>query len=241
MSAVQTALNILEIFEDILLHMSSTDLLRATQVNKMFKSTIDSSIYLQRALFLQPGNTRDKNDQRIEPQINTMLLPCLGRLYDGHEVQSGNAWEGRLQGLSSMDGFEIPGCRHLALPLTVRRPDEYRESNLPDAGDGSWRKMLLTQPPCTVWVTLPDPELPDDETQFIVVAMEGPGMRDLVEMLKRVYCKGDLEGLKTMEMRVAHPRGGVRRCVQCSDAGKNKDSSNSAAWQLLVILDGVFV
>ncbi|CZT23993.1 uncharacterized protein RCC_09710 [Ramularia collo-cygni] len=155
-SAASRVFNIPELLEIILLNLQSKDLLLSQRTARSFHSTTQGSIKLRRKLFLEPdwnleGRVFDAykpgNRPGRKPENNRLLLKAFPGCYptitlvilrDGISAggQSTFSSLGRREEWSWDVCMSFPADRLPDVPAAVLRPE------------ASWRKMLLSQPPC---------------------------------------------------------------------------------------------
>ena len=148
------------ILENILIQLPTEDILLAQRVNKAFKATVELSINLQQALFLAPKPASQHGEPTIA-ELNPLLPWPQGRNIDDIRLTP-------LYFLTSLNRLVLPpleerdviGGDPRQLVLRVHAEHEvnikpsYRRSNARmELSDVSWRKMLVTNPPCRLQLT----------------------------------------------------------------------------------------
>ena len=157
------ALGIPELLETILLNLGPRELLLSQRTCRTFRDTVQCSIRLKRKLFVEPDWTLEgqqfqpysiSNFPGSRPENNRLLLRAFPGCYptirlDMHPT---NSRVGR--GGAQQTSFTFGGRRDseqwtwdvcISFPA-VRIPDLNPAVLYPEA---SWRKMYLSQPPCT--------------------------------------------------------------------------------------------
>lgn len=122
--------NTTELLENILIQDDSTiDVTRARQINHFFRAVIDQSKALRRVMFLEPEPACETVmihhpgfdlDPLGTPKIVTKLHPAISLSKDHRDLRD-----------DFQDRF------HITLPPELWKP-------------GSWRSMLICQPPCKI-------------------------------------------------------------------------------------------
>ncbi|KAH8158745.1 hypothetical protein CIB48_g9511 [Xylaria polymorpha] len=120
-SAVQTVLDIPELFQLILLQCDIRTLLTSARcVNHLWHNVIDSTPALQEALFFRPTTREDG----FEPTLNPLLVETFSIFFNG-EAHTRKSFE--------------------KLPLAKDGENGGRDAFM--RKDASWRRMLVRQPP----------------------------------------------------------------------------------------------
>ncbi|KAK5713775.1 hypothetical protein LTR17_017459 [Elasticomyces elasticus] len=129
-----------ELLECILIHLDNRTLLLSQRVNSTFQATITTSIHLQRKLFLRPESTSagsTSSPKTPNKRFNPLFLDEFGR-----SLPRIKAVDRSRSGKKHT--FFVNRKRKLILESTTSRPAKAADMK------GSWRKMLLTQPPTPV-------------------------------------------------------------------------------------------
>ncbi|KAK5681083.1 hypothetical protein LTS10_006843 [Elasticomyces elasticus] len=129
-SAAHEAFAITEMLEQILLDLSTADLLQAQQVNKRMRDVIDDSTALQQKMFLLPN---------IGAQFDVLSVGCVVRSFRPMKREPGIS----IRCAQAFPITRIPECQ------TNRRLHSVQArfvQPLPRPGDRV-RRMLITQPP----------------------------------------------------------------------------------------------
>lgn len=150
-SAVDQALHLPELLEQILLHLSQQDLLLSQRVSLAFRNTIVSSHRLQRALFLVPDWKLEgggplagvRSLRASRPENNRLLLRAFPGCYPTVTlviVHDQNA-----------TGEKSANSVHRSWDVCISFPSHGRPNTSPAVlyPEASWRRMFLSQPPCT--------------------------------------------------------------------------------------------
>ena len=154
----ETALDVTELLEHILLFLPMSDLLRAQRVSKYFRDTILHSQCLQEALFLRPRGV----------WIDQTTLPELNSLFAHHtavEYQNiGFPHKGTLYYMSAPQRILVPNPDHLIedkgygtwhLDVSIQNLDPVLGKDiipLPASDGGSWQNMYMSNPPCQIHI-----------------------------------------------------------------------------------------
>ena len=153
----------------ILLELEMKDILFAQRVSRHFRSTINRSARLQRALFLDPEVFDGKSKPRFNPLLQKKIssIPIYVETCSDRDLYFVRHFPGknRLALEASEPVFATTsGSYHRdnADPLVYLGFDEVFSSYPSDdawyrsfaAPTASWRRMLLTQPPCPVWIEI---------------------------------------------------------------------------------------
>lgn len=151
-----------ELLEHILLDLPMRDLLLAQRINKRFKHLIDDSIAIQRALYFTPSLATTADGEAVVPIINPLLqnqmrvasAPVISTIFgfvrrplifsvDAVIVSYDTSDPGKpptFEAAISITDF----CRHTH-PSIVGVSEATK-----CFPQGSWRRMLATQPPCAL-------------------------------------------------------------------------------------------
>jgi hypothetical protein len=169
--------NTAELLEKILLELPMVDLVvRIPRVSKVFKATIDGSIQLRRALFLEPTAPSDhEGDIRLNPLLlSPRFINSLGvsirhpyRLLDDYIIiifphQPPHRKVNCIQfekARTELDWFR--GSKQLRITIQVRDGEQLLVLDTNDPitplplgysaiNKGSWKQMFLTQPPIAI-------------------------------------------------------------------------------------------
>ena len=151
-------LNTVELLENILLFLPTSDLLRAQQVSRSFRNTIFHSRRLQEVLFLRPRI--DQNLQTPLPELNPLFANHAALGYGG----IGFTDEGIHYYMSAPQRILVPnpiptirekgyGHWHLGISIQDLDPALAEDSlTLLSTEEGSWKSMYLSNPPCDIHV-----------------------------------------------------------------------------------------
>ena len=141
MSAKEQALSTIELVELVLKQIDMKSLFRCQSVNKLFNRTIKQSSHFQRALFFQVINKTISVDQ--EPVMNDLLFPVSARVFHGYRA--------RYRVFCDLSPYG-DGRAQAGLWLHINTADLHITSLRDD--QGSWKSMLLCQPPCAVYISI---------------------------------------------------------------------------------------
>ena len=134
-----------ELFERILYYLPMIDLLRVQSLSKATKTLVDDSPLLQTALYFKAAPIHANNIELVHPLQNRMCLPYRGRNYNNFRiVRSAYGAQGTLAetAIECVDG-------KYELGILVRPKNAWRGYDKPNIkSEGSWRRMLVTNPPC---------------------------------------------------------------------------------------------
>lgn len=212
-SVTEKALGIFDLAETIIRHLSPRDILRAARINKNFASVVQHSVYIQRLLFLRPTAPYTPTGKRIEYTSNPLFDLAT---FAGHRISLKH---------NDLSYYPCPSielvnsdCEHTALLVTAR-PNDGR-SSLQHTYDGqvssgSWEGMLLTQPPCDVWLEIRDLGIGYHQQFNLWVVLAKPTMGEMVDVVRRVYETGVLDGLKLVPRQEWKSGYWVPPCRQC--------------------------
>lgn len=116
-----------EIFEAILIQLSSQDLLRMQQVARHWNQVITQSHALQQKLFFRPISNKDARPE-LNPLLQTLFPPCFA-------LKTVPTWWDltAATGINEQNWFQDENRR-----MSVLRPE------------ASWRRMLPVQPPARI-------------------------------------------------------------------------------------------
>lgn len=201
--AVHEVFRLPELVEQILVHLDIRDLLRI-QPQSQFKTVINSSLALQRKLYLVP----ETRDSAARPELNPLLFDprpvrqtnaFFNKLKPAHIEKIARGWERSHSIILRIEGKvhdhkrrsdRILGITPIRLDVAVVEDNdevhfELRQPRLSNAPqeelaedgtqDGSWRKMLLVQPPREIhWVAV-------DLPRASGTIRAGTTMEDLIE------------------------------------------------------------
>ncbi|TKA71628.1 hypothetical protein B0A49_03031 [Cryomyces minteri] len=196
----QRVVNIVELLEQILLHLPMVDLLLAQRVCRRWRALIIHSVHLQRALFLrpapsgplkpllmQPQPTYLPRDRSVPVKMNCLIAPCTKRPYPTtyRHATRFRLDQGCILGLwhtvhpDAAYSDKRNAADRIFTDYTVTRraePDPLSSTEV------SWWRMFLTQPPVTLI------KLVDDMSRFCFVSNEdGVTMGDVVGKAEQFY------------------------------------------------------
>ncbi|KAK5017378.1 hypothetical protein LTR16_000893 [Cryomyces antarcticus] len=189
-AAAHHVLHIPELLEAILLHLPPQTLLLAQRVCRTFHAVIHASVHIQRALFFAPQwhlrarrahtwHTADRPGAK--PANNRLLLRALPGCYPTvSSVVVGSASPGSDSGI---DYDAWSWSVNVSFPSTAAAAAAQLPHPSVAHPEASWRRMLMSQPPCTAlhlvrrWARARDPAIVDDEgiTMGRVAEMAGEG------------------------------------------------------------------
>jgi hypothetical protein len=152
-----------ELLEKILLELPMVDLVvRIPRVSKVFKATIDGSIHLRRALFLEPTAPSDhEGDIRLNPLllnpgfVNSLSMSVRPSHRPIEEYHIDILPHQPLRGEGHCIQFEyitLSGSKDLCIYISKSETHFTLGSRI--INEGSWKQMFLTQPPIPVIWTL---------------------------------------------------------------------------------------
>ncbi|KAK5726954.1 hypothetical protein LTR15_002845 [Elasticomyces elasticus] len=152
LTAQINALDLPEILENILLNLRIRDLLFSQAVCRRWKATVDSSVWIQRALFFIPGTAKDARYFSANHISTTAWMKAAKN--KGKEVTKIAKYKPAEECIRHMTRAERKGHALNPLLLTynpargeyIFRPKLWDISN-PDPSKGSWSCMFVTQPP----------------------------------------------------------------------------------------------
>ncbi|KAK0322498.1 hypothetical protein LTR82_006457 [Friedmanniomyces endolithicus] len=155
-SPASQVLQLPELLELILLHLSQKDLLLSQRVSRTFRSTINHSPTLQRALFLAPdwklecagpfGLQHPTRYPGPKPENNRLLLRAFPGNYPTVSLVIVNDSPTPAEFATGRRGSE-----HWSWDVCVSFPaDQLPHCGVPAVSypEASWRRMYLCQPPC---------------------------------------------------------------------------------------------
>ncbi|KAK5124657.1 hypothetical protein LTR85_001370 [Meristemomyces frigidus] len=159
-SACSLVFSTTELLEQILLSLPMCDLLLAQGINRHFKTIIDSSVAIQRALYFIPGPCVEKDGTVALPAINPLLRKQT-HVTSAPVISSGFGSVRRpllvfvdavVASYSSSDPTASPAFKASVTQYDVCRAKQPSIVGVSGAtkcyARGSWRRMLATQPPC---------------------------------------------------------------------------------------------
>lgn len=152
---------IFELLEKILLDAQFEDVVRFQRVNTGFRDTIEKSLPLRRKLFYVQSNS-------TSPTQGPTVNPAFWRVIKRYLVDWGEFSLGTLgfDQQSSAGAWEYKKIGHV---FTVRTTSTKVRGG---AESGSWREMLIVDPPCRVDVCIGRRfELPRGEFTLSVITM----------------------------------------------------------------------
>lgn len=145
-----------ELLEMVLMSLSQKELLLSQRVSRNFRDTVKGSIRIQRALFLAPdwnleGRTFDAyrtngRPTRMKPENNRLLLRVYPGCYPTVTLVIVNDAPTPNELAIGRRGGE-----HWSWDVCISFPADKPPSCNPavDYPEASWRRMFLSQPPCT--------------------------------------------------------------------------------------------
>jgi hypothetical protein len=154
-SSASQVFRIPELLELVLLHLAQRDILLAQRVSRSFRQTIEGSLRLQRALFLAPDwkleglvfDSWSANSCPHQKPVNNRLLL--------------RAFPGNYPTVSLVIVNDSPtpnemaigrrGSEHWSWDVCISFPADHEPFCSPAVSypEASWRRMYLSQPPCT--------------------------------------------------------------------------------------------
>jgi len=150
-SAVHQVLHLPELLEQILLHSSQRDLLLSQRVSVCFRQTITSSHRLQKALFLIPDWKLEDRTPVVSarslrigrPENNRLLLRAFPGCYPTVTLVIVHD--------QNPTGEKSANSVHRSWDVCISFPSHGRPNTSPAVlyPEASWRRMFLSQPPCT--------------------------------------------------------------------------------------------
>ncbi|KAF2482750.1 hypothetical protein BDY17DRAFT_165640 [Neohortaea acidophila] len=159
-SAVQRVLNIPELLEIILLYLSQKDLLLSQRTSRAFRRTIQASPRLQKSLFLLPdwrlegrafnAYAKDQpNRPGRKPENNRLLLRAFPTSYPTVTLVIVNDGDG-VDSTTTNPRDRRPS-EHWSWDVCISFPADRAPNTSPAVlyPEASWRRMFLSQPPCT--------------------------------------------------------------------------------------------
>ncbi|TKA73388.1 hypothetical protein B0A49_06801 [Cryomyces minteri] len=193
--AAHHVLHIPELLEAILLHLPPQTLLLAQRVCRTFRAVIRASIHIQRALFFAPQwhlparrahTWRTADRPGAKPANNRLLLRALPGCYPtvSSVVVGGSGSPGSDSGIDCGDAYEAWSWSvNVSFPSTAGAAAAQLPHPSVAYPDATWRRMLMSQPPCTAlhlvrrWARARDPAIVDAEgiTMGRVAEMAGEG------------------------------------------------------------------
>ncbi|KAK5683889.1 hypothetical protein LTS10_003752 [Elasticomyces elasticus] len=135
---IAKVLDTTELLECILIHLDNRTLLLSQRVNSTFQATITTSIHLQRKLFLRPESSNassTSSPKTPNKRFNPLFLDEFGRSLPRIKAVDRSG---------KKHTFFVNHKRKFIIEATTSRPAKASDMK------GSWRKMLLTQPPAPV-------------------------------------------------------------------------------------------
>lgn len=162
-SAAHRVYGTTELLEKVLLQLLTKDLLLAQKVNRRFKAVIDACPGIQRALFFKPGRAPKDGKHLTEPFANPLFA---SKYFPNTSVLVVHSHPKQVTFLRAVYTHEFENAkdkdrkkeRRAVLSLRTVRCDELacKTSRLIKKlhVNGSWRRMLLTQPPLETWTML---------------------------------------------------------------------------------------
>lgn len=140
-----------ELLEIILLSLPQKDLLLSQRVSRSFRHTVQGSVRLQRALFLEPHfdlaeRADDKYSANNRPGNNRLLLRAFPGIYPTVTLVIVNDYP-----TPNELAIGRRGSEHWSWDVCISFPADSLPSCSPAVHypEASWRKMYLSQPPCT--------------------------------------------------------------------------------------------
>ena len=132
-----------ELLERILLKLPMKDQLFAQRLSKHVKATIDNSVMLQRALFLQ-DTPPPQDGKRVKPVVN----PLFATVHDNRWSDPLHVWYWQL---TFGDVGIVDGAYEIG--IFAWRTNGNTSDNCED-GEASFSKMLITNKPCKTKVDM---------------------------------------------------------------------------------------
>ncbi|GAB1741696.1 hypothetical protein NU219Hw_g7109t1 [Hortaea werneckii] len=147
-SAVARFFALPELLEIALLNLPPRDILLCQRVSRSFRHTVASSILLRRAVFLEAdSHALTLGDWASQKPVNNRLLL---RAFPGCYPTISLA---RINDIPTMIDITLgrPGKEHCSRDLGISFPADKMPACHPavDYPEASWRRMYLSQPPCT--------------------------------------------------------------------------------------------
>lgn len=155
-SAAHQVFHLPELLETILLHLSQKDILLSQRTSCGFRHTITGSLRLQKALFFAPDwnlegrtfNAYAKNNRPgRKPENNRLLLRAFPGCYPTVTLVITNDNTPTAQDLITGRA----GSEHWSWDVCISFPADQPPNTSPAVlyPEASWRRMFLSQPPCT--------------------------------------------------------------------------------------------
>lgn len=162
LSAAQQVFLLPELLETILLNLSIKDLLLSQRTARSFRGTVEGSVRLRRKLFFEPDWNLEgrvfepyspSNRPGRKPENNRLLLRAFPGCYPTITlviVNDGSHGERGQMSFSSGGGGRR-GSEHWSWDVCISFPADKKPNCSPGVAyaEASWRKMYLSQPPCT--------------------------------------------------------------------------------------------
>lgn len=164
----------IELLELILLRLPMSDILAAQSVSKHFKQVIQSSLPLQRAIFLKPASRMQGKDMVLNPLLFQRFSIVFGNVSIRRQDYI-RIWKAKNALYKSDVEF-----------ISLRTKEPVRLQLKHDGGltmalpDKSWRGMYLTQPPCSV-----EFGVEEQEGRLPITVLEGPTMEEVIRESRR--------------------------------------------------------
>ena len=144
-----------ELLELVLLYLPQKDILLSQRVSRSFRNTISGSVRLQKALFFSPdwnleGRTfnayANNNRPGRKPENNVLLLRAFPGCYPTVTLVIVNDPPNHNENEANRRGSE-----HWSWDVCICFPADRAPNTKPAVlyPEASWRKMFLSQPPCT--------------------------------------------------------------------------------------------
>jgi len=151
-----------ELLETVLMNLSTKDLLLSQRTSRAFRHTVQGSVRLRRKLFMEPdwnleGRLFDawshNNRPGRKPENNRLLLRAFPGCYptitlvilnDGPDAEQGEP-----SNSNGVNGIKR-GSEQWSWDVCISFPADQKPTAKPavDYPEASWRRMLLSQPPC---------------------------------------------------------------------------------------------
>lgn len=186
-----TALAILELLGAILFQLPPRDLLLAQQVNKVFHDAIQASKRIQRKLFFISSPVTNREPALLNPFIGRIARLCSGdpyvfynRQYWFEDEPSRDNREEEYVTSAIGDIREAPFevLDNENIDITFEPSRENRLANSEIIENASFRKMLIANGPCKIWIgpACCPPSLPSDHMHWHEVTTTS--MAELADM-----------------------------------------------------------